>query len=437
MSIEDELFSAVKDGNKSRVEFLLNENSACINARDEQGNTLLHIAVLYGYYSMIGLLMKKMTITQSNSKNYIGQTPLHLAVLSNDFAMVNTLLELCLKPDIEDTNGNLPIHLAAEMSNVEIIKLLYADKDTINKKNKYGLTPLHIAVQKECKEAVEVLICGGADIDIQDGSEKGDTALIMAVKKDHISIVELLLHRGADYNKTNNAKETFGAFAVSEEMVNIVRKYDELTDFLIPSTSGLLSCKRKTLSDVSNTNSSNFSSSAARICQRRSAIDEISDSPVSCITNYSSSENGKFLDTSSISSSRSNNISHTFKRQKVTDKTSHSNIDSSMLCNVASLTHKRKRSCISSSSSSASEYSDNVYSHKLSKTDNQLFSAYRHQSDESSTTSSMSGHVSSYTLDISSPESNTSESLVSGCKNTLQKLNLHYSASNSCRGTKL
>ncbi|GHM58610.1 MAG: hypothetical protein sL5_03570 [Candidatus Mesenet longicola] len=434
MSIEDELFSAVKDGDKSKVESLLNENSACINAKDELSNTLLHTAVLHGHYDIIGLLMSKMTITQANSKNHIGWTPLHRAVLLNDVIMVNALLELCLKTDIADTDGNLPIHLAAERDYVKIIELLCGDKNTIDKKNKYGLTPLHLAIQKECKDAVEALICGGADLDIQDGDKNGDTALIMAVRKDHIPIVKLLLHYGADYNKINNAGETFGAFATLEEMISIVSKYDEFTDLSIPSTSGLSSHKRKAFSDVSNSNTSSSSSSsrAARIHKRRRAIDEVSDSSVFCVANYSSSENEKFLDTSSVSSSRSSNISHTFKGQNITDKTSYSNTD---FCNTTSLIRKRKRSYISNSSSSESSYK--VCAHKCSKIADGSFSVYRYQPDESSTTSSISGYVSSNTLDISPPGSDISEPLASKCSNALQKLNLHYSTSASFGEAKL
>ncbi|WP_339047214.1 ankyrin repeat domain-containing protein [Candidatus Mesenet endosymbiont of Phosphuga atrata] len=303
MSIEDKLFSAVKDGHKSKVESLLSNFSACIYAKDELNNTLLHTAVLHGHYDMIGLLMSKMTITQANSKNHIWWTPLHLAVSLNNSIMVSILLELCLRFDIADIDGNLPIHLAAERDYVEIIELLCGDKNTIDKKNKHGLTPLHLAVQKGHKKAVSALICGGADLDMQDGSEKGDTALIMAVKKDHASMVKLLLHHGADYNKTNNTGEIFGAFATSEEMISIVSKYDEFTDLSKSPISEFLSRKRKTLSDISNTSSSSSSSRAARICKRRSAIDEILDSPMSCITDYSIYENEKFSSISSTSSS--------------------------------------------------------------------------------------------------------------------------------------
>lgn len=291
MSIEDELFDAVKDGDKLKIESLLDKNRASIYARDEQGNTLLHTAALLGYYDIISLLIEKKIRT--NEQNYLGWTPLHLAVLSNNTITVSILLELCLKFDIGDEDGNLPIHLAAEMGYVEIIELLYGDKDTINEKNKHGFTPLHLAVQKGCKKAVEMLICGGTDLDVQDGGEKGDTALIMAVKEDHVPIAKLLLDRGADYNKTNNAGETFGAFARSEEMINIVSKYDEFSDSSIPSPSAfkLPSRKRKAFSDISNTSSSS-SSDRARICKRRRAIDEILDSPMSCTADDLMHESG-------------------------------------------------------------------------------------------------------------------------------------------------
>lgn len=71
----------------------------------------------------------------------------------------------------------------------------------INFQNKYGWTPLHMAIRRDKKEMVEYLLEQGADIDRADGA--GWTPLMEAVMDDMPELCKLLLDKGADETITN------------------------------------------------------------------------------------------------------------------------------------------------------------------------------------------------------------------------------------------
>ena len=67
-----------------------------------------------------------------------------------------------------------------------------------NRKNNQGETPLHVAIPTENIEMCELLIEGGADVNIRDN--KGQTALHIASEEGHSEVVKLLINAGADVN---------------------------------------------------------------------------------------------------------------------------------------------------------------------------------------------------------------------------------------------
>jgi ankyrin repeat protein len=68
------------------------------------------------------------------------------------------------------------------------------------------MTPLHLAVDRGDREAVEILLNSGADPNVKDLA--GGTPLHWAVASGFPDLVELLLERGADPNARDNAGNT-------------------------------------------------------------------------------------------------------------------------------------------------------------------------------------------------------------------------------------
>jgi len=76
----------------------------------------------------------------------------------------------------------------------------------LNMQNKYGWTPLHVAIRRDRRDMVEYLLEKGADIDKVDGV--GWTPLMEAVMDDMPELVGYLVEKGADVSIANQRGAT-------------------------------------------------------------------------------------------------------------------------------------------------------------------------------------------------------------------------------------
>ena len=90
----------------------------------------------------------------------------------------------------------------------EAFKALFEAGEDINIQNKYGWTPLHIAIRRNHKNMVEYLLDKGADIDRVDGV--GWTPLMEAIMDNMTELCALLVARGADKSIVNSRGATAG-----------------------------------------------------------------------------------------------------------------------------------------------------------------------------------------------------------------------------------
>ena len=86
-------------------------------------------------------------------------------------------------------------------------KKLIDSLDNVNIQDKYGWTPLHLAIRRGREEMVRYLVEEkNADINIQDNS--GWTPLMEAIMDDFPSIVKYLVEQGADLSVANKRGAT-------------------------------------------------------------------------------------------------------------------------------------------------------------------------------------------------------------------------------------
>ena len=86
-------------------------------------------------------------------------------------------------------------------------KKLIDSLDNVNIQDKYGWTPLHLAIRRGREEMVRYLVEEkNADINIQDNS--GWTPLMEAIMDDFPSIVKYLVEQGADLSIANKRGAT-------------------------------------------------------------------------------------------------------------------------------------------------------------------------------------------------------------------------------------
>ena len=136
-----------------------------------------------------------------NDKN---QIKLYSAINEGDVDEVRILLEQGTTPDGTDPTKWTPLMNAAELGNLEIIKLLLSYGAEINHADQHGMTPLHIAVdiaidgtlqtrgilREEPTEIIRFLLDSGADMNVKD--IRGETPLDWSQKYQSEKISTLL-----------------------------------------------------------------------------------------------------------------------------------------------------------------------------------------------------------------------------------------------------
>ena len=106
-----------------------------------------------------------------------------------------------------------------EDDNIGGIKNLIKDKVNLNQKDGLGQTSLHLAVNHENKDVIELLIVEGADVNVIDN--EGESPIFM-VSSDNINLFKLLLVHGADPNIKNNDGRTILDKAYEENLIDII-----------------------------------------------------------------------------------------------------------------------------------------------------------------------------------------------------------------------
>ena len=96
-----------------------------------------------------------------------------------------------------DRNGRGPLHIAATFNDEETVDILLAARANPNRYDSCNSTPLHIACEKGFKVITQKLLAGGAD---PNDSKRSLPPLIYAVIHSQGECVDTLLYYGADPN---------------------------------------------------------------------------------------------------------------------------------------------------------------------------------------------------------------------------------------------
>jgi ankyrin repeat protein len=195
---ETAIFHAIRSGDQSQVESLLNSNPGAANATDSQGLSALTVATYYGQANIVDLLLAR------GAKD-----DLFAATARGDRAAVEQLL--AADPNLINeysSDGWSAIALAAHFGRLEIAQILLdrgADPNSVSR-NLNANTPLHAAVVGNQREAVVLLVQHGANVNATDSG--GWTPLGLAAHNGRGPIIEILLNSGADPNIRNNQGDT-------------------------------------------------------------------------------------------------------------------------------------------------------------------------------------------------------------------------------------
>ena len=163
--------------------------------QDSRGNTPLHYAC-DRHTEVVELLLEHGAVASIGIKNDYQRTPLHVACRRN-VRTVTALLKY--RPSVNELSLGMtsPLHTACQYVPKAVGLLLEAGAiETINNKDIYKMTPLHIACSQDSVQVVEQLLDAGATETINVKDTKKWTPLHYACKN-LSQVVPLLLEKGA------------------------------------------------------------------------------------------------------------------------------------------------------------------------------------------------------------------------------------------------
>ncbi|MBQ7594064.1 MAG: ankyrin repeat domain-containing protein [Synergistaceae bacterium] len=219
---EKDIFDIAKNGTLKELEEAY-ESGVSFDVRNENGDTLLHMAALNRDASVINALTFGSISLQGlyHEKNKNGETPLDLAVKYNlNPDVIKCILDVTLPPvypavwlrDEVSASGVLLHQAALNNPNPEIMRMLIKELGTagINAKNVSGDTPLMLAVKNYNSDVVKVLLENKADTTLR--NKHNETALSLAAAGFNPEVVKILFEAEDDTRKQDiiDGKITFG-----------------------------------------------------------------------------------------------------------------------------------------------------------------------------------------------------------------------------------
>ncbi|XP_029652975.1 E3 ubiquitin-protein ligase MIB2 [Octopus sinensis] len=178
---------------------------ANLDISDRFHNTALHYAVIGQRCDVVALMLSKGA--DVNIQDVQGNNPLHLALkkkVSQDImeALLMTGGRHTIRVNQRNEHGCTPLHLACDGGYTDIVRLLLTSRADVNTGDNLGNTPLHLSCGGVYADIVKLLVDARADVNKRDTN--GHTPLHLACYGGQTDIVYCLLGAGADVNVVNN-----------------------------------------------------------------------------------------------------------------------------------------------------------------------------------------------------------------------------------------
>lgn len=232
-----------------------------VNAQALDGVTALHLACAFAREETIRVLLSGNADTTIKGGPH-DQMPIHI-LASKATASVVAPLQLILKaslPNIRletDSEGNIPLILAVETANLDVIHELLGQlskEQLMYKKPPDDNSALHYAIFNKSIEILKIFIDHGVNLNIQ--NKKLQTALHFATESENEPIVKLLCTSGADPDVIDKDHQTPIHIATA-------RSYHKIVDILSEKFKASIMSRTKDGSTLMHLASNAYNSQAA------------------------------------------------------------------------------------------------------------------------------------------------------------------------------
>ncbi|XP_071115744.1 putative ankyrin repeat protein RF_0381 [Haliotis cracherodii] len=286
---DTDLLHASKEGDLSRVNSVLSDPRANINAMDKDKMTPVMFAASSGHREVFDLLVRKganlslsdvtgdnilhlacngenvdivkyvltQNIVDINSRDADEWTPVMATAYNGDKGVFDVLVEAGADLSLLNNNEEDIFYLACEGGNVEIIKYLLTQGNVDINRKQYGSTTVMEAALANNKVVFDFLVKEGADlsllsddngnilhsacvggnveivkylltqniVDINSQDGEDRTPAMIAAHKGHKAVFDLLVQKGANLTIVNDAGDNILNIACKGRNVDIVNKY--------------------------------------------------------------------------------------------------------------------------------------------------------------------------------------------------------------------
>ena len=184
---------------------ILSIASADFNIPNSDGQTVIHLLALTNHLKLAKLVCRQLPLINMELIDRNGYNPFIAAVVNNNLRMIQYFLQLGYDPASRTHLNKTSLHIAVELKNITVIKLLARTKQ-INLLDDNGHSALTIAVGRGNEAAVDVLLQQNADITHID--KTGNSLLHVACTGPSVHILRHMIEHFSDLNIRNLAEET-------------------------------------------------------------------------------------------------------------------------------------------------------------------------------------------------------------------------------------
>lgn len=192
---ETVLNRAAFEGNVDMLKVLI-AAKADILLPNRKGLSPLHRAAGNGQTQAVQVLIKAGALVEA--QNDKGETPLEVAAAAGHRDVIDVLLKADADPFVSDINDKNALHKAAEKGHEDAVKAFLPNKKLLDTKDKNQKTPLHLAVENNHTRIAALLVQAGATIETQD--DNGETPLHKAVKAKNAALIQFFVQGGKGLN---------------------------------------------------------------------------------------------------------------------------------------------------------------------------------------------------------------------------------------------